>query len=48
MTAGSDAAEAAIVGVIAGDGDLPRLIAEDRRSRGLDYMVCAFEGAAPV
>ena len=37
----------AVVGVIAGAGDLPRLIAEDRRARGLRYLVCAFQGAAP-
>ncbi len=36
------------LGVIAGGGDLPRLIAEDQRDRGLPYLICAFEGAAPA
>lgn len=49
MSAAPDRAalDRAIVGVIAGAGDLPRLIAEDRRARGLTYLVCAFAGDAP-
>ena len=39
--------DSAVVGVVAGAGVLPRLIAEDRRARGLDHVVIAFEGAAP-
>jgi hypothetical protein len=35
------------LGVIAGAGDLPRLIAERQRERGEPYVVCAFEGAEP-
>ncbi len=35
------------VGVIAGAGALPRLIAEDQRRRGRPYLVVGFEGAAP-
>ncbi len=33
------------LGLIAGEGDLPRLIAEDRDRRGLDTLVVRFEGA---
>ena len=49
MSAAPDRAalDHAVVGVIAGAGDLPRLIAEDRRARGLRYLICAFEGDAP-
>lgn len=35
------------LGVIAGAGDLPRLIAERQRDRGEPYLICAFEGAEP-
>jgi DUF1009 family protein len=35
------------LGVVAGAGDLPRLIAEGQAAAGAPYLVCAFEGAAP-
>lgn len=35
------------LGVIAGEGALPRLIAEDCARRDARYLVCAFEGQAP-
>lgn len=38
---------AAGVGVIAGGGALPRLLAEALAAAGSPYLVCAFEGAAP-
>jgi DUF1009 family protein len=37
----------ACVGLIAGAGALPRLIAEERARRAQRYLVVAFEGAAP-
>lgn len=38
------APEAGPLALIAGEGDLPRLIAEDRALRGLDLLVVRFEG----
>jgi DUF1009 family protein len=35
------------LGVVAGAGDLPRLIAEKCRAAGEPYLVCAFAGAEP-
>lgn len=40
-------ATAGAVGVIAGSGALPELIAAARRAAGQPYVVCAFEGGAP-
>lgn len=35
------------LGVIAGEGALPRLLAEERRRAAAPYLVCAFEGLVP-